>query len=237
MRHATPMIKRIRMGTARCRAGTFGLVLAVLLIWGCGSTPDAPDESDSHPDIRRLLIIPFERVSEVQKGEINVRCPLCGAVFKTGEVMPDAPRIMTRHLFKFLEEKTEYQLISPGQVEGVRSQLLSKDISEEALSILIEIGRTLGADAIVAGHIYRYQERIGTAYSVDTPASVAFDLHLIMVADGRFVWQGRFEETQTSLSEDCLTIFSFIKRRGKWLKAEELAVSGLEEILGTFPGK
>lgn len=237
MRHAGQWIKSVRGVTGWSSFGIAGLALVVLLIWGCGGTPHAPSKPDTSTGIHSVLVFPFKRVSPAQKGETGVRCPLSGAVFSTGEVIPGATRTMTRHLLRFLKERTKYQLIPPEQAEGVRSQLLSKDIGAQERLMLIEIGGILGVDAILVGHIYRYRERIGTAYSVDTPASVALDLHFIRVVDGTFIWHGRFDETQTSLSEDCLKIFSFIKRRGKWLTADELAGAGLAEVLETFPTK
>jgi len=234
VRHADQWIKSVRGCTGWPSFG-IALALVVLLIWGCGGTPHAPNGPDTPTGIHRVLVLPFKKVSPAQKGETGVRCPLSGAVFSTGEVIPGATRTMTRHLLKFLKERTEYQLIPPEQAEGIRSQILSKDIGAQERSMLIEIGRTLGVDAVLVGHIYRYRERIGTAYSVDTPTSVALDLHFIRVADGTFIWHGRFDETQTSLSEDCLKIFSFIQRGGKWLTADELAGAGLEEVLDTFP--
>jgi hypothetical protein len=99
----------------------------------------------------------------------------------------------------------------------------------------IETGRNLGADAVIIGHLYRFRERIGTQYSVEIPASVAFDIHLIDVKDGRLLWSGNFDETQQSLFEDLYQLGTFLRRRGRWITAKELAVSGLEGILDTFP--
>jgi hypothetical protein len=99
----------------------------------------------------------------------------------------------------------------------------------------IETGRDLGADAVIVGHLYRFRERIGTQYSVEVPASVAFDIHLIGVRDGRLLWSGKFDETQQSLFEDLYQLGTFLSRRGRWITAQELAVSGLEGVLETFP--
>ena len=85
------------------------------------------------------------------------------------------------------------------------------------------------------GRVFRYRERVGTAFSVETPASVAFDLLLIRASDGRLLWVGRFNETQKSLFENLFRLRVFIKRGARWLTADELADFGLAQVLESFP--
>ena len=101
--------------------------------------------------------------------------------------------------------------------------------------LLIEAGRFANADLVLAGYLYRFKQRVGTGYAVESPASVAFSIHLINISDGRILWSGYFDETQHSLSDNLLEIGSFFKRGAKWITSEEMAVSGLEELLKTFP--
>jgi hypothetical protein len=70
---------------------------------------------------------------------------------------------------------------------------------------------------------------------VVSPASVAFDLHLIDVDSGEIIWTGNFDQTQRPLSENILELGSFFKRGASWVTAEELAKGGLEDILRRFP--
>ena len=49
------------------------------------------------------------------------------------------------------------------------------------------------------------------------------------------VWLGKFDETQRPLSENLLKIGSFIRRKGSWLTALELASVGMDEMLGKLP--
>lgn len=46
------------------------------------------------------------------------------------------------------------------------------------------------------------------SYSVEKPASVAFEIHLFRVSDGALVWKGRFDKTD-SLMEDVLQASAF----------------------------
>jgi hypothetical protein len=99
---------------------------------------------------------------------------------------------------------------------------------------VVAAGRALDADAVLVGHIYRYIERVGGNLSVESPASVAFDLHLVRTSDGHVLWTGYFDETQKTLMEDMFDIGSFFQREGKWVTAEQMASTGLHNIMETF---
>jgi hypothetical protein len=71
---------------------------------------------------------------------------------------------------------------------------------------------------------------------VQEPASVSLDLHLLRVSDGAIVWKAQWNETQKSLSEDLFQLGEVAKRGLRWMTAEELAKSGLAEMLKSFPG-
>ena len=182
--------------------------------------------------IKKILIFPFKDMSAVYGGNVNTRCQLCGNIFMTGKVAEGADRMLTEQLFVFLKDRKDIKLIPTSQAQGVLSDLLSgnkNSLSER--NLLIETGRVLDADAIMAGYIYRFRERIGNKYSVDLPASVAFDIHLIRIADGRLLWSRHFDETQRSLSENLFQLGTFLKRKGRWITAQEMAMSGMETIL------
>ena len=186
-------------------------------------------------NIKKLLVVPFNKAFERYEAGSTVRCPLCGAVFVTGPVPKGVDRYMTRQLLAYLKDKTTYTLISPGPGAAVRSNLLfeSADLSER--EVLIEMGQRLKADAVVSGTVYRFRQRVGTGFSVSTPASVAFGIHLLRVADERMVWVGRLDETQQSLSENLFNLPAFVEGGGAWLTAEELAGFGLNKVMASFP--
>jgi hypothetical protein len=93
----------------------------------------------------------------------------------------------------------------------------------------------LGADAVLVGHIYRFEPRRGGAYSVRQPAAVTFGLNLVRVPDGKLLWSGAYNEVQQSLTENLYLIGTFFKRGGKWLTVDELALEGLTQVLDTLP--
>ena len=186
----------------------------------------------------KIAILPFKDMTRIYGENVHVRSPLSGKVFRTGNVLKGADETLNEHLFSLLTKIEDLNLVPADQAKGVFTTLLSLDQgikSDHELSV--ETGRALNADAVMVGHIFRFTDRIGNNYSVQSPASVAFDLNLIDVADGRILWNGNFDETQQALSENVLQFESFFKRRGTWITAREMALAGLSEMIRTFPVK
>lgn len=208
----------------------------MFLLPACRSHVTAPELASAPLNRGKLLILPFKNISGIYGENISSRCPLCGNVFMTGEVIDDAEDILTQSLISLMESRKGMELIPLSQAQGVWSEMLSRD--ENRLSErdqIVEKGRILGADVVMAGYVYRFKERIGTRYSVDTPASAAFDVHLVDVSGRRILWAGRFDETQCSLFENLFKIGAFLKRKGAWVTVDKMAVSALEDMLQTFP--
>jgi hypothetical protein len=182
----------------------------------------------------RTAVVPFE-VEYGQEKEI-VRCLSCGNIFGSGSVEGDPDPLLTRLLWDLLpKEGKGFDFINPDQVEGFYNILLSKGIEKNPLLLMKTLGAQMKVDYVLWGRVFRYQERIGKAYGVERPASVAFDLHLIKVKDGKLVWRAHWDHTQKALSENLLEIDSFIKRNMRWVTAEELSLQGLKEMLKDFP--
>jgi hypothetical protein len=99
----------------------------------------------------------------------------------------------------------------------------------------VQIGKALSADGVLGGHVYRWRERQGTDYAASRPASVAFDIYLMNAGDGMILWKARFDKTQISLSEDLLDLQTFLKAKGRWMTADELAEIGLTDFVETLP--
>jgi len=212
------------------------LLTVIMFLPACRTNVVVKENVPLSSGIEKILIFPFKNMAAVYGENVNSRCPICGKVFMTGKVTEDADNMLTEQLFVLLKDRKDIKLIPASQSQGVVSDLLSDDkkkLSEQDL--LVETGRALDADAVLAGHIFRFRERIGTRYSVDLPASVAFGIHLIRVADGRLLWSGHFDETQQSLFENLFQLGTFLRRKARWITANEMAVSGLKDILKTFP--
>jgi hypothetical protein len=211
-------------------------VFSIFLLCSCKSNIIVSEPSPESLTSKKLLVLPFKNLSEIYGKDVSARCPLCGNIFMTGEVEEDADYILTNHLVSLMQNRKDIDMIPPGQAQGVLSEMLSKDkyrLPER--DQVIETGNALGAQIVLAGYIYRFRERVGTKYSAESPASAAFDIHLVDVASGRILWTGRFDETQRSLSENLFNIKTFFRRKGGWITVEKMAFSALEDMIQKLP--
>lgn len=213
----------------------FGLVVG----FGCSHKKAAvPEKEPPVYSIKKIVVVGFQAaMSEGVKSDV-IRDPLSGGIYAASPVSRDVVVRMNEVLFENLVAADIYELVSPGQAMGVYSRLVDsdQDMGIDTIKILQEVGKTFGCDAVLAGHIYRWQEREGTAIGVSRPASVAFDLHLLRPHDGAIIWRARFDKTQRSLSENLLDAETFFQSGGRWLTAEKLAVLGLDKALKDMPG-
>jgi hypothetical protein len=187
------------------------------------------------PAKKRLVLVPFQ-VEGNGYADI-IRCRACGNILGAGKVEGDPSPALTLMVWDLLKDQLKaYELISPGQAEGVYQAHLAKKIDQDPKALMKVIGQELKADGVIWGGIFRYQNRKGTSYGVQEPASVSLDLHLLRVSDGSIVWKAQWNHTQKSLSEDLFQLGEVAKRGLRWLTAEELAKSGLAEMIKSFPG-
>ncbi|HMK64970.1 MAG TPA: hypothetical protein VK564_04195, partial [Thermodesulfobacteriota bacterium] len=187
----------------------------------------------SYGDVR-LAVAPFQTATGHERE--YVRCLSCGNIMPGGVIEGEPLPILTRILWDYLQKHGKgFDLISPGQIEGVYNVDLAKNLSLDPLPLMKTMGSQVKADYILWGEVFQYQERKGTSYGVERPASVSLDLHLLRVKDGVLVWKAQYSKTQKPLSDNLFEMGDFIKSKGKWVTAEELARQGLEEDLKEFP--
>jgi hypothetical protein len=218
------------------------LALSSFLIfcWGCGGgrAPAKVESESSAGGVVKIVVMGYSEAMPRGEKPGSVRDPSSGTVFMAEDVSIEAVKAMTFILFDMLAEDERYELVSPGQAMGVYSRIVESDseVGIDSRRLLQKVGKTFGADAVLSGYIYRWQERDGTDFGVNSPASVSFDLQLIRPDDGAVVWRRKFDKTQISLTENILDISTFVKGRGRWMTAEELARLGLRVILADMPG-
>lgn len=181
------------------------------------------------PEMKNILVVSFRNMSPNNE-ESGVRCSLSGQMFVTGPVLPDAESLLSGQLETFLGKYNNFKFISAHQIWDIQSANLSEGNEIAEAAFVAEAGRKLGADAVMVGHIYRFVDRVGGKYAAESPASVAFDLHIVRTADARVLWTGVFDETQKPLTDNLFNISAFLKRDGQWVTAGEMARAGLEQI-------
>lgn len=214
------------------------LLVLFVLISGCRQRMVDTEAEERGPLSGKLLVLPFHNMSELYGENENVRCPVCGKVFITGEVPDKAADFLTDTLISILKEGEYYKKMVVSDSQWAHTDLMLKNNrSLSEFELLLAAGRAAKADAVMVGYLYRYKQRVGSRISVDSPASVALGMHLLDVKTGHQLWKGHFDETQRSLSENLFKIDKFIKRKASWVTADEMAVSGLKEMLETLPKK
>lgn len=103
-----------------------------------------------------------------------------------------------------------------------------------ALEKWVDVGRCLKADILLVPQLLYWGEREGGPLGTEQPASVTFEFFLLDVRTSQLLGRYRFEETQTSLLGNLLTLKKFVNRKGQWITANQLAAegmrTGLEEL-------
>ncbi|MBI9075992.1 MAG: hypothetical protein JEZ02_11315 [Desulfatibacillum sp.] len=211
------------------------LLSMLVLLWaGCASSPPPP--SVSSEGIRTVLVLPFVDMAGLYGLDEGVRSPISGQAFVTGPVAEDSCDFMTQKMMVFLGEQTTFVPVPFEDAQGALAEVMnSRNTGILSRDMVCEVGRKLGVDGVIAGHVYRFRDRVGKSFSVDSPASVAFDVHLLKVSEKNIIWSGRYDETQKALSDNLLDFNKFVKRGGAWVTAQKLATAGLDKALETFP--
>ncbi|NDY41757.1 hypothetical protein G3N55_02675 [Dissulfurirhabdus thermomarina] len=217
-----------RPGPPPALALAMALAMAMALAAGCARTRPAP--GPPLPDLSRIAVLPVDRAS-VRPGQEKATCALSDTTFAASEVNPEQAEAVTRVLFELVEGDPRFRPVPEGRCLGLLGALLAADVKATQLRLIRAFGRELGADAVLYVKLFRFSEREGTAYGVRRPASVAFNLHLIRVADGAVLWRAAFDETQKPVSENLLALDTYRRRAVRWLTAAELARMGLEAAL------
>lgn len=89
------------------------------------------------------------------------------------------------------------------------------------------VGRCMKTDYMLVPFMLRWQERDGGDWGVNRPAAIVMDMYLIEVASGK-VRRFHFEEEQQGLAENLLSGGRFLKRKGRWLTARDIAEEGMD---------
>lgn len=214
------------------------MLLIFCIVCGCqrasGVSTTLKDEGNLV--FKRIAVVPFQAIRQEDADIKTVRCPVCGLVFSTESYAKGSETVVEGIFLDRLKDAKTFALVPPDRVGGVYEGVTATLFKAQLLDVMKKVGNELEADGIILGYVYRFRERKGFSLSVEKPASVAFEIHLIRVSDGAIVWRGIFDKTQTSLMENLLQIASFLKEGGRWVTAKELAAEGMDEVLKDFPG-
>lgn len=211
-------------------------VVVLVILCALSATAGAQEKgADNSKTPTHIAVISFQSLTSGDGQGNTVSCPVCGVSNSSGKVSTGAENIVEEIFVDKLRELKWVELIPLDKVQDVYKRSVSESLKEPLLNVFKKVGKELGADVLAVGYIYRYIERVGYGYGSEHPASVAFEIHLIKIADGKVIWRGFFDKTQKSLMEDVFQISSFIKGGGKWLTVRQLTKQGMDKVFETFP--
>jgi hypothetical protein len=172
-------------------------------------------------DVRKVAIAPFRPAdSYVQASEVDPPGAAAAALIE-----------------RFVSEALAVRGVEVVPAGDVRQALrLDETAAPPPLGIVAQVAhREFGVQAVLHGTVYRIRERTGEALAAAHPASVWFEVTLIGAPTGARLWKAVFNETQQPLNENLLNARRYPGGGTRWLRAEELARWGAEEIAREFP--
>jgi len=153
--------------------------------------------------------------------------PIVEAAGPGQEVADGAGASLTAEIYSQMSLAAGWNLTPESDVEDQMQKMpptTPENIQENAL----QLARLLSVEAVVYGTVQRYRERVGVDYAAQTPASVAFSIMVIDAASKQVIWNAHFDRTQKALTENVLNVVSFLQNRGRWVRAHDIALEGVQ---------
>lgn len=218
----------------RTFGGSLWIILAVL--FGLASSPAAAAEREPVSfEVQRIGVMPFFKGSYGSDITSSINCPVCELTFNPDDLAPGCDRTLTGFAQDLLQVRYGEKVIPTVDVMRAYRQMPKDEFKDTPLDLTQRLGKTLSANAMIVGAVWKYRDRRGGTRAVQSPASVAFAVHFVEVETGNVLWSKAFAETQRSLSENILKAPDFFARGARWLTADELARFGMKEIFKDFP--
>ena len=204
------------------------VLLTLFLFSACASKDVRVKELEAIPQFYRVAVLPFNVTNCRTCVESYPSCRPVGGQIVCDQIKSGVGFDLAHSLAREIAIYGKYEVVEPQSAARVLPML--GQVS------MIEIGQQLGVEVLVFGVINRYKERVGGPMSVQSPASVYFEITVVDARSGRKVWYAVFDQTQKSLSDDITNLRNFMRGGGKWLTAKEFADIGIAELVEQFPG-
>jgi len=198
------------------------LACSLILLAGCGTTSGNAGKSVPTPVVPVTCIGVLPAVPG-----IDLERKITSEEQKT---LVQGAKVMNRYLSQELAGQDKIVLLTDDYLSGIKMTG-----GESSVEVARLIGGSINCNAILETKIWRYSERIGNKWSVEQPASVAFEFRLIGTDNGSLLWSARFDEQQIAVMEN-LYNWSKAKTRGfTWITADELMLEGMREKIANSP--
>lgn len=101
----------------------------------------------------------------------------------------------------------------------------------DALARWIAFGKKHDAQLLLIPMVLNWHEREGSQAGVTSSAHVRVEFFLLNIAQGAMLDRSTFEEKQVGLIDNLLGVADFVKRKGQWVSARQLAREGMEKAI------
>ncbi|MEE4111698.1 MAG: hypothetical protein V2I40_02715 [Desulfobacteraceae bacterium] len=223
------------VGLVACSAAWLMLAIAPV---GCDAHAQADQGRLPELAVAHIALMPF-LLGKLEPPDSPIAKPLNQSftqlVLDNRELPADADQVMTRIVNAELKERIEERLVAPDRVAEAYRSLVTDPALDTPRKRAVKLGKALGAQVVMVGTVWQYQEKGALIDMPDSAASVGFALYLIDVKTGVRFWRGAFDETQQALTDD---VVDGIKQLGmglRWLSAEALARYGVKSVLRQVP--
>jgi len=137
---------------------------------------------------------------------------------------------VTEVMVRELGDHPKVRLLSSSQVAS-----LVPEITGGLSGMVSTIGRKVSCDGVLLTRVRRFQQREGTEYAIEEPASADLHMALMHSRTGAVLWTADFRETQESFFDNILSYDKMQSRGFKWITVEQLVEQGVKDRLATCP--
>jgi hypothetical protein len=200
------------------------LVCASLASSACNRRPAKVSAQQLAPvgrtEIARIALMPFSAELGVGTRPLEVG----------QEPLPEPPAETVRRAMATAMGRLPTWQLTDELTSGEALRKLHGEVRAPSLEEAVAVGRLLGVDAVLRGHVRDYEERIGAEFAAKRAARVDFIVELVRLPAGDTVWRAEFAERQQALTDDLSNLFGFVRARGRWLRASELTGLGAAQV-------
>lgn len=101
----------------------------------------------------------------------------------------------------------------------------------DALARWIAYGKKHDAQLLLIPMVLNWHEREGSQAGVTSSAHVRVEFFLLNITTGTLLNRSTFEEKQVGLIDNLLSVADFVKRKGQWVSARQLAQEGMAKAV------
>ena len=149
-------------------------ILLTVLVTGACSLLAAGGVMAQGNDENRIAVMPFIKGKNPENIEETMTCPYSSFCYEETSLLPQADGMLTRMVQSVLNREFSGQVV-PLEQAGKMFEVLKIDHAQDTpRTVVLRLGETLKTDYMLAGNVWRFRERVGTAFSAERPASVCF---------------------------------------------------------------